>query len=498
MDIEIYHCKSYNLSVFQQFHTGFRMNPDFFRYFLLLMILTATAGYVIYLHFRMGFLSKKYDEVLHKNTEIGNFLKIFSKNLKTVEEIEDSMNLTARYVSDLVGASSLCIFIEENGFLKACGISGAFPPMHKSPEFVLTKPRYILESLRREKIKIGDGIIGETALKREPILLENASEDPRIIAVDSVVAIDTFMSAPLVTEGKLIGVICAVNNRKDGEPFSLEQFNTFKFIADQVVLGYNIVNVYSNLSKQQRISQELEFAKQLQASLLPAKFPEDENYIIHAFNRSAKEVGGDFYDFVEIDKNRLLVVVADACGKGIPACMLMAMTRSFIRANVEKFGTLRFLMQDLNNALFRDTGDERFVTVACCLIDRRNDTVEYVRAGHTELLVHVPDHSVRRIYPNGVASGLMPSEIAGEYDSISFTFVPGMYLLFFTDGITEAINEKEQEFGIDKLCEAFGESCDGNLMPHEIIDKILSKVDEFAPDEQQFDDQTLVVIKRNL
>ena len=91
----------------------------------------------------------------HKKAEVGNFLSLFSKNLKTVEEIEDSMRMTASYVADLIGAKSLCIFImDEEGFFRATGIAGAFPPLHKAPDRVLTKPRYLLEALRKERKKI--------------------------------------------------------------------------------------------------------------------------------------------------------------------------------------------------------------------------------------------------------------------------------------------------------------------------------------------------------
>lgn len=460
-----------------------------------ILILCVFAGCALFLYLRLKILSKKYDAALARESEFIRFMKIFSKSLKSAEEIEDTMNDTARHVADLVSASSVCIFIEEKGFLKATGICGAFPPLHKSQDYILTKPRYILESLRREKIRIGEGLIGDIALKKNAVLIENAAEHPLVAAIDSVIPIETIMAAPLVTESRLIGVICAVNNRKDGEPFSLEQFNTFKFMAGQVVLAYNIMKVYADLSRQQRIDQEIEFARQLQASLLPKEYPENASYSIHAFNRAAKEIGGDFYDFVPISNGKLLVVIGDACGKGIPACMLMAMTRSFIRANVGRFDTLSSMMRDLNSALYKDTGDERFVTVACAVLDTVNKTIEYARAGHTEFIVNVPGHRNRTIYPDGVAAGLMPPEIAGEFDSISFMMQNGMTLLFFTDGITEALNHKDEEYGLARLSKTFEEACAKNLKPHEIIDHILRSLDSFTQDRQQVDDQTLVVVK---
>ncbi len=464
----------------------------------LFVLLVFSAGYIFYLRYKNFSLRGILDDTLHKKAEIGNFLSIFSKNLKTVEEIEDSMNMTARYVADLVGASSLCIFtLEDDGYLKAAGIAGAFPPLHKSTEYVLTKPRFILESLRREKIRVGDGLIGEIARTRESLLIEEASEDPRVIATGSVIPIETLMAVPMVKEGKLIGVVCAVNSREDGKCFTPEQFSALKFMAAQVELAYNIVKVYSNLSKQQRINQELEFAKQLQSSLLPKECPEWGQFSVHAFSKSAKEVSGDFYDFVEIDKDRMLVIIGDACGKGIPACLLMFMARSFIRANIERYTTLNELMRDLNNNLYRDTSAERFITIACCVLNRRENTIEYVRAGHTELLISVPSqhHRLRRIFTQGTALGLMPGDMVDEFETFTFSFYKDMSILLYTDGITEALNKNDDEFGIERLKENFMSSCEGRISPQETIEKILRSVDMFVEDTPVYDDQTLVVIK---
>ena len=442
---------------------------------------------------KIGSLKNRLVDALHKKAEVGNFLSLFSKNLKTVEEIEDSMRMTAHYVADLIGAKSLCIFIlEDDGYFRASGIAGAFPPLQKSHDRVLTKPRYLLEALRKEKIKMGDGIIGGVAQSREGILIEDADKDE--VLGNSPVLIETLMAAPMIREGQVAGVICAVNNSHGGGPFTSEQFSALNFMSDQVVLAHNIVRVYANLSKQQRISQELSFARQLQSSLLPEHAPKWGPFAIEAFSKPAKEVSGDFYDFVEIDEDRLLVVIGDACGKGIPACMLMAMTRSFIRASIERFTNLHDLMKDLNKDLFRDTGDERFVTVTCCLLNKKEKTVEYARAGHTELLVSRKNHPVRTIFPNGAALGLLPAEIAGDFDLITFAFLNDMSILLFSDGITEALNKEDEEFELNKLLDIFKKSSDDQVSSKTLIENIIKEVNGFSEGTLQADDQTIVVI----
>jgi len=198
---------------------------------------------------------------------------------------------------------------------------------------------------------------------------------------------------------------------------------------------------------------------------------------------------------VEIDNDRLLIVTGDACGKGVPACMIMAMTRSFIRSNAARFTTLKNMLSELNDNLFRDIEDERFITLACCLIDKRESTVEYARAGHTPMYMYIRNH-IRELNPQGTALGMLPSELA-DFDTVSFEFSPGSSILLFTDGINEQINEANEEYGIDRLRNAFELFSKQEKSSKDIINKILQSVDDFVADPKipQADDQTMVIIQ---
>ena len=445
--------------------------------------------YNFYLSSKNFRLRERIKDVLHQKAEIGNFLGLFSHNLRDIEQIENSMNTTARYIADLVEAESVCIYEVKNNYLQATGISGAFPLISSASDYMMTKPRYLLEALRQEKVIIGNGLIGRVGEVREPLLIEEASDDYRLQNYPNASSVETVMVVPMVHDATLTGVICAVNNRHSGA-FSPEQFSRLRFISSQVILAQNLISVYRDLSNQQRINQELEFARQLQASLLPSSFPAWDQFVVHAFTRSSKEVNGDFYDFVEIDDNRLLIVLGDACGKGVPACMLTAMTRSFIRSSVGHFENLESFLREINQNLFRDTDEERFVTLACCLLDRRNSLLEYARAGHTELLTYTHKH-IRKIYPNGSALGILPNELA-TFDSICLHFSEDMSMLLFSDGITEVLNADNEEYGLERLQDTFRESrCDGDSA-EETLEKIIDDASTFAV--EQIDDQTMILI----
>ena len=445
--------------------------------------------YNFYLSSKNFRLRDRIKDVLHQKAEIGNFLSLFSHSLREIEKIENSMNTTARYIADLVEAESVCIYEVHNDYLQATGICGAYPLIMSASDYMMTKPRYLLEALRHEKVVIGNGLIGRVGEIREPLLIEDTSDDYRLQDYPNAKTVDTIMLVPMVHDATLTGVICAVNSRHSGA-FSPEQFSRLRFISSQVILAQNLISIYSDLSKQQRINQELEFARQLQASLLPSSFPVWDQFVVHAFTRSSKEVNGDFYDFVELDENRLLIVIGDACGKGVPACMLTAMTRSFIRSSVRNFENLESFLREINQNLFRDTDEERFVTLACCLLDRRNSLVEYARAGHTELLAYTHKH-IRKIYPNGSALGILPDELA-SFDSICLQFTEGMSMLLFSDGITEALNAENEEYGLERLQEKFRISREVGDSSEETLAKIIDSASEFAV--EQIDDQTMILI----
>ncbi len=451
---------------------------------------------IVYCRIRIRILRAKLKQEMHNKAEIANFLSLFSRNIKKLDNAEDWMGVTARYVADLIEAQSVCIFVleEKGAFLRAAGIAGAFPAFNQSNSYVMTRPKYILESIRKEKIKVGsDNIAGRVAAAMEPVLIDNPL-DPRIVNLESVNPITTLMGVPMIHEGKCIGVICAVDNRRDpGHAFDADQFNRLKFISNQIVMAQNIRVAYANISRQQRISQELDFARNLQSSLLPKTFPDWGRFKIHAFTRASKEVSGDFYDFVEIDQDRMLVVIGDACGKGIPACMIMAMTRSFVRANINRFKTLKELLIELNDNLYRDTSDGRYITVGACLLNRKESTLEYARAGHTELLMYVRNH-IRPINPEGAALGLLPSELA-EFDTFCVEFTPDMEIMLFTDGINEAVSLFGEQFGVDRIKDVFMTSCITNEMPGDSVKRLMTEVDNFTEKNEQADDQTVVIIR---
>jgi len=294
-------------------------------------------------------------------------------------------------------------------------------------------------------------------------------------------------------ETRLAGVIAAVNTKDQNRLFGSYDLKTMENISLQAALAINLSSIYSERTRQERILQELEFARQIQGSLLPETVPQFGEYHVHAFSRSALEVGGDFYDFIEMDENRLMVLIADASGKGVPACMLMAMCQSFARAEAERYTMMEDFLRHLNRHLYRDSDRSHFVTLAVLIIDKENHVCEFARAGHTELLVRMDSGVTRIIKPKGAALGLLPEEFSGGFDTLAFSFPPGSSMMVFTDGITEALNSRQEEFGLDRLFQIWSAQ---DLPPEEMGNTILQEVKAFTGDEPQADDQTIILLAR--
>ena len=418
-----------------------------------------------------------------RTREISEFLARFSSGIQGEDGVAGAMRAAARHVAEQIEAEAVAIYEAQDERLVAIGFWG---------EFSESGGDALAAQLSRQTPAVGDGFVGGIAQKRGAELVPDAACDDRFTGCSG--ALRSVMGVPMLREGACVGVICAFNNRRPGNQrsFTNSQFERFKLLAHQVSLVRKIAVAYQEISRRDRIDQELSFVRHLQMSMLPGNAPQWGCFSIVASTRSAKEVDGDFYDFVRIDDDRMLVVLGDACGKGMPACMLTAMTRSFARSLADNFTTLPDYLRELNRKLHRDIDADRFITVGCCLLDKRNSLLEFARAGHTDMIAFIHNH-IRVFSPNGSALGILPDEFA-EFESICITLAPGSTVLLFSDGITEATDASGEEFGVTRLTETFRGACEGGMSIRGVLETVTKAVSGF--ELEQNDDQTLVVIRQ--
>jgi phosphoserine phosphatase RsbU/P len=249
---------------------------------------------------------------------------------------------------------------------------------------------------------------------------------------------------------------------------------------------------------EERMRRGLEIARQVQSRLLPQQRPEFESLDLATAYRPARQVGGDYYDWLVLGPNVLALAVADVCGKGLSAALLMASLQGMLRANAPFFSTRTSdFLKHLNRLLFHSTDTNRYATLFYCVYNKTDRILRYVNAGHDPplLLRHDPSDAnagcqLIRLDRGGPPVGILEQS---RYEGAEMVLQTGDLLVIFTDGVTEAQNQQEEEFGEQRLIELVSGVRDS---PASVIgDRILDEVARFAGDCPQSDDITLMVVK---
>ena len=275
------------------------------------------------------------------------------------------------------------------------------------------------------------------------------------------------------------------------KPINLEDLErTIEKAAEQISFIKKAQQEHSQLES---IRNDLHIAQEIQQTILPKTFPpfpELKSFDIYAYMNAAKYVGGDFYDFFRIDQDRLGFVIADGAGKGVPAAIFMAISRTVIRTIALNENSAAMCMQRSNAFLCQENTNEMFVTVFYGILNLNTGLVTYCNAGHNPPILMKADNTV-------VSVPLTNDFILGSIDDITYhektlQLLPGDNLLLYTDGITEAMNTRHEQYSEQRLLENCQELI--GKSPKEIVDKITEQVGKFVVGAVQSDDITLLSI----
>ena len=241
----------------------------------------------------------------------------------------------------------------------------------------------------------------------------------------------------------------------------------------------------------QRIANDLDLAAKIQRDFLPRQDPRVEHFDISGLNVSCYEVGGDYYDFVPVDPYRLGIAVGDVSGKGIGAALLMASLRAAFRAEVHPGYRIEDMAFKINDFVYHSSAKSSFITFFYAEIDRNREEVLYVNAGHNPPLLLRTDGSLERLESTGFCLGMFPG-VAFEAKSVRMK--EGDIALLYSDGIPDSRNADDAEYSLDRLVSLLRSLA--HLSGAEIVAAIAEDAKSFIGDARQFDDQTLVVVKR--
>ncbi len=255
-----------------------------------------------------------------------------------------------------------------------------------------------------------------------------------------------------------------------------------------------------NLAEQERLQKEMQVAQEIQHTLLPAAFPDIEGYELASFYEAAKEVGGDYFDFVEVDKDTLGIVVADVSGKGVPGSLVMTMIRTALRTEARGNKNAADVLARVNDFVINDMKKGMFVTVFYVILDSHSRTISYASAGHNPMILYrAKTKKSYYLNPRGFPIGInLPdnSLFRRSIESDTLRLREGDVLICYTDGVTEAMNTKRERFGEERFLEVIRKY--GNEKVDPLIDKVRDEITTFTEGFAQSDDITLVAIKEKM
>lgn len=296
-----------------------------------------------------------------------------------------------------------------------------------------------------------------------------------------------FIAVPIRVRNEIIGII-NVADKQSGQHFNDTDLKLLVTLSSQIGLMLENFRMSKELLDKERIRKELEIAADIQRKLLQRESLADSRMEIRAITRSAREMGGDFYNFQKRAGKIVDISLADVSGKGIPAALVMIMLSSYMRVLLKGNLSPSSLLKRLNDLLLTDIAEEMFVTMFHARYDQTRSTLTYSNGGHFYPLL-IRGEKIDELRSRGAILGMFDTV---DYDENSIRVEPGDTFVLYTDGITEAMDPEMEEFGRRRLLDVIRKvgktSCEG------LIDAILEAVDEFSMGAERSDDQTLVVI----
>jgi sigma-B regulation protein RsbU (phosphoserine phosphatase) len=350
--------------------------------------------------------------------------------------------------------------------------------------------------LRLAKGPAGEGVLGHCVRTTESVRIGNLSDHESFAGLEGGCRTTVrAMLAPVGYAGKPIGVLALVRN-PDRPEFTGNEFELFRSVAEQSAFALGNALVHLEASAKRQMDRQLRVAADVQRVLLPAAEPEFPGYRIHGMNVPAQLISGDYYDYITLDGNALGVAIADVSGKGVSAGLMMATCRSALRAAVVENGSPAAAVGVVNRQLFPDMREDMFISLAYLVLESDSGRVRMARAGHDAPLMFRKDSAeIEVMKPGGLALGVDEGPVFERVTrDFEASFESGDCLLLYTDGVNEAENLKGEEFGKERLREAFREAAPRGA--EAVVAEMQDRLARFVGGNRQMDDITLIAIER--
>lgn len=430
----------------------------------------------------------------------------FLNDLGLAIEHEPSPTVLSRIIVDgiikVVNArgGAIYFFGTDSGFLHPSYISEDCPPLIGIPVEVRKKaardPRALASHIRLSRVAMDEGILGHCLTVGAPVHVRDVKSHPSfrdafIRYTDDVAA----LLAPLRHADKDLGVLVVARCHRDGA-FTANDFAVFRSAAEQSSFAIGNARVHREAHEKRVIEGELQNAREVQRILLPQQDPVVTGFRISGTNLPARAISGDYYDYLDLGEHQFGIAIADVSGKGVPAGLLMAMCRSVLRSLAPGRNSPAEVLAAVNRQLFPDIREDMFISMAYAILDETRGTLVLARAGHdAPLLFRRESGKVETLRPPGLALGIDAGTV---FERVTKDLVvdlrPGDCVLLHTDGVREATDAQDEEFGIHRMSECFRLAAP--LGAENVLTRIQEELRLFTGQGPQIDDITLVVIEK--
>jgi len=417
-------------------------------------------------------------------TELHKMNKVNSQRLEVISKVDSII----KSISDLDGLLSLLM---EFIMTVANAEMGAIQLL-SGRNFQTRVHSNFPDKIRREyKFISGETVSEYTAKTRNICLIENYLHNPKVNHQVKIL-IDSYICIPIMAKDQSIGLLnIARRYGTDQQQWSQDDITTLTTITN--LSGTAIYNaiLYQETLKKQKLDQELKIANEIQTKLLPEIIPQPPGASIGAISVPAREIGGDYYDFFELENGHIGICIADIVGKGVPAGLYMAMLKSILHTHLMSIFSPKEALEKINALLFRDPVIQKFVPLFYAIFDPAEKTLTYANAGHEPAVLFRDGHHLQLDTDGFPLGGLAES----CYEEKTLDLKEGDTLLLFTDGFIESRNAKGLRFDIDQAQALVNQTPD--ISSTVFLDKLYTQLKQHLDPIEASDDVTVVSIRMN-
>jgi sigma-B regulation protein RsbU (phosphoserine phosphatase) len=421
-------------------------------------------------------------------------------------ENEPSPTVLSRIIVDginkVVNARGGAIYFlgAETGFLHPSYISEDCPPLIGIPVEVRKKaqrdPRALESHVRLSRVGVDEGILGHCLSLSTPVHVPDVKSHPAFRDAftrytDDVAA----LLAPLRYADKDLGVLVVARRHQDG-CFTPNDFAVFRSAAEQSSFAIGNARIHREATEKRMLEGELQNAREVQRILLPQSDPVMTGFRISGTNLPARIISGDYYDYLDLGDNQFGIAIADVSGKGVPAGLLMAMCRSALRSVAPGRTSPSEVLSAVNRQLFPDIREDMFISMAYGILNGSNGILTFARAGHdAPLLFRHQSGKVELLRPPGLALGIDSGAVFERVTKdLEVELLAGDCVLLYTDGVREALDAQDEQFGLERMSESFRMAAP--LGAEAVLVRMQEDLRQFTGEGPQMDDITLVAIEK--